>query len=326
ERRLRKAAEDAREAEQKRAEEAEARRRAELERAEAEARRADEAQARERDAEAAAERQKQLGRGFLIVAVVAVVLAAISFGLAVWVNKARQDADVAAKTALEARKRAEDQSRIAESRRLAALSEAERGKRLDRALILAVEALRKERTTEARDSLFRALVARPGIVSFLHSNKGFVESVAFSPDGKTLAAGFVVIGGSSGVVLWDAQWCTRLQAEPLPVAEGEVASVAFSPDGKTLAAGYAAGGGRGGVVLWDVNFETWKHRAGQIANRNLSLYEWRQIFPDVTYRPTFPDLPSPNYDERYKDIARNLTRAEWRRYFPDEPYRKTFDN
>jgi hypothetical protein len=79
-------------------------------------------------------------------------------------------------------------------------------------------------------------------------------------------------------------------------------------------------------VLWDVNLETWKHRAGQIANRNLSLNEWRRIFPDVTYRPTFPGLPTPKYDERYKDIARNLTRAEWRRYFPDEPYRKTFDN
>src|SRR5512135_819221 len=94
ERRLREAAEAAREAERKRAE----------------------------DAEAAAKRQKRLGRWLLVAAVVAGVLAATSGGLAVWANKARHDADVAAKAETEARERAEDQARIAESRRLAALS------------------------------------------------------------------------------------------------------------------------------------------------------------------------------------------------------------
>ncbi len=227
ERRLREAAEVAQEAERKRAE----------------------------DAEAAAKRQKQLGRRFLVAAVVAGVLAATSVALVVRANKARHDADDAAKAAtrsetraIEARKRAEDQARIAESRRLAALSEAERGKRLDRAFLLAVEALRKESTTEARDSLFRALVTQPGIVSFLHADEGRIRSVAYSPDGKTLAAGYDGVRG--GVVLWDAQRRTRLQAEPLPVAEGVVNSVAFSPDGKTLAAGYVHVGGSG-VVLWD---------------------------------------------------------------------------
>ncbi len=124
--------------------------------------------------------------------------------------------------------------------------------------------------------------------------EGGVNSVTFSRDGKTLAASYGYGGG--GVVLWDAQRRTRLQAEPLPVAEGDVNSVAFSRDGKTLAAGYGYGGG--GVVPWDVNFETWKHLAEQIANRNLSLNEWRRIFPDVTYRPTFPVLPAPKYDKR----------------------------
>ena len=233
ERRLREAAEAAQEAERKRAE----------------------------DAEAAAMRQKRLGRRFLVAAVVAVVLAATSGGLAVWANKARHAATESENRAIDARKGAEDQARIAESRRLAALSEAERGKRLDRAFLLAVEALRKERTTEARDSLFRALVARPGIVSFLHADEGLDWCVAFSPDGKTLAAGYAVFSGGSGgggVVLWDAQRRTRLPAGPLPVAEGDVASVAFSPDGKTLAAGYAVGGGvrGGGVVLWDAQRRT----------------------------------------------------------------------
>ena len=82
--------------------------------------------------------------------------------------------------------------------------------------------------------------------------EGDVTSVAFSPDGKTLAAGYGVVGGVGGVVLWDAAARKRLADEPLAVKEGDVSSVAFSPDGKTLAAGYGGvGGGGGGVVLWD---------------------------------------------------------------------------
>ena len=80
--------------------------------------------------------------------------------------------------------------------------------------------------------------------------EGQVESVAFSPDGKTIAAGFYGdIGG--GVVLWDVAARKRLVDEPLPVKEGHVGSVAFSPDGTTIAAGFWGGIG-GGVVLWDV--------------------------------------------------------------------------
>ncbi len=86
-------------------------------------------------------------------------------------------------------------------------------------------------------------------------NEGYVTSVAFSPDGKTIAAGYGVgVGrGVGGVVLWDVAARKRLADEPLPVNEGNVTSVAFSPDGKTIAAGYGVvGGGIGGVVLWDV--------------------------------------------------------------------------
>jgi WD40 repeat protein len=76
----------------------------------------------------------------------------------------------------------------------------------------------------------------------------------YSPDGKTIAAGF----GSAargGVILWDAVRRQRLRPDPLTVKEGPVTSLAFSPDGKTLAAGYARLEGAdppgGGVVLWD---------------------------------------------------------------------------
>jgi WD40 repeat protein len=116
--------------------------------------------------------------------------------------------------------------------------------------------------------------------------------VAFSPDGKALAAGYysTVVGG--GVVLWDVAARRRLGDGPLPVREGGVRGVAFSPDGKALAAGYSSGD-HGGVVLWDVDLQSWEHLAGQLANRNFTRDEWRQIFPDEPYRATFSDLPVP---------------------------------
>jgi WD40 repeat protein len=78
--------------------------------------------------------------------------------------------------------------------------------------------------------------------------------VAFSPDGKTLAAGYAadVNRSSGGVVLWDTT-AGEQRGAPLAVGEGGVSSLAFSPDGNTLAAGYYCEiGARRGVVLWDV--------------------------------------------------------------------------
>ena len=83
--------------------------------------------------------------------------------------------------------------------------------------------------------------------------EGDVTSVAFSPDGKTLAAGYGVgVGGVGGVVLWDVAGARAPGGGPARREGGRRPSVAFSPDGKTLAAGYGVGGGVGGVVLWDV--------------------------------------------------------------------------
>ena len=45
--------------------------------------------------------------------------------------------------------------------------------------------------------------------------EGGVESVAFSPDGKTLAAGYRRRGGG-GVVLWDVAARKRLVESPSP--------------------------------------------------------------------------------------------------------------
>jgi WD40 repeat protein len=86
--------------------------------------------------------------------------------------------------------------------------------------------------------------------------EGYVDSVAFDPNGKSLAAGYVVprLGEGGGVVLWDVGRRERL-GKPLLVPEGDVRGVAFGPDGKSLAAGYVVPhlAESGGVVLWDVD-------------------------------------------------------------------------
>jgi WD40 repeat protein len=154
--------------------------------------------------------------------------------------------------AKENEKEAREQAAIATSRQLAALSATEREKRLDMSLILAVEALRIGNTFEARNNLSHALQARPALTSFLHVYEGQVHGVTFSPDGKTIAAGYCQRGPNlgSGVLLWDAIGRTRLVDAPLEVKEGKVLCVAFSPDGKSIAAGYYIRNGGGGVVLW----------------------------------------------------------------------------
>ena len=73
-----------------------------------------------------------------------------------------------------------------------------------------------------------------------------IYSVAFTPDGKTLAAG----SDDDKAWLWDVSDPAHPAplGRPLTGAAGSVESVAFSPDGRTLAAGSADDT----VRLWNV--------------------------------------------------------------------------
>lgn len=77
-----------------------------------------------------------------------------------------------------------------------------------------------------------------------------VESLAFSPDGHTLATG----SADHTVRLWNITDPTRptVIGKPLGGVRGSVWSVKFSPDGRTLAAAIDASANGSGLWLWNV--------------------------------------------------------------------------
>ncbi len=108
------------------------------------------------------------------------------------------------------------------------------------ASLLAAAAWRIDPTPQARDSMLDVL-AQPdhGVLSGSLGG-GPVSAVAFSPNGKTLAA----VGADGKALLWDTATHHQLRT---PLGEyNEVDSAAFSPDGKTLALA-GAGGSRPAV-------------------------------------------------------------------------------
>jgi WD40 repeat protein len=126
--------------------------------------------------------------------------------------------------------------------------------------------------------------------------EGDIVSVSFSPKAKTLAAGVAFGDGVvDGVLLWDLATWERLVDGTLAVTEGNVHNVAFTPDGKTIAAGCELGESRGEVVLLDVDVESWKQKAGTIANRNFTWKRWQRYLPhNSPYHRTFRSHPWPS--------------------------------
>ena len=107
-----------------------------------------------------------------------------------------------------------------------------------------------------------------------------VDSVAFSPDGRTLAAG--TFGGT--VLLWDAAHHIRLAS--LSAGTNDIGTVAFSPDGRTLA---AAGIFSSTVRLLPVellwrNFAALRSETCAVVTGGLTPTAWRTYAPNISYR------------------------------------------
>jgi WD40 repeat protein len=106
------------------------------------------------------------------------------------------------------------------------------------AMLLSLRGYQTAPTLQARSAVIEA--AQQPLDDLLVSGSA-VDSVAFSPDGRALAAADIV--GDIG--LWDVATGRKTAT----LAQGSlVDSVAFSPDGRTLAAGDSSGD----IGLWDV--------------------------------------------------------------------------
>jgi WD40 repeat protein len=146
-----------------------------------------------------------------------------------------------------------------------------------------------------------------------------VVSVAFSPDGKTLASG----SADSTVILWDVE-SRQPVGQPLRGHTSTVTSVTFSHDGKTLASSSTDKT----VILWDVES---RQSIGEPQRGHTEAVFSLAFSPDDT------KLASGSLDQTImlwdvtpdswtttacNLVRRNFTQTEWQQYFANEPYRK----
>ncbi|MGW3204100.1 nSTAND1 domain-containing NTPase [Streptomyces sp. NPDC001135] len=173
--------------------------------------------ARDREHRAAALTTRRLRR--LTAMLSALLVVAVTAGLVAWnqyrtSEHRRQEAFLAQRTAL--------------SRQLASQSAALLGDDPDLASLLAVQAYRIRPTAEATSSLYAA-AALP-LRHRLAGHTDPVQTVVFSPDGRTVAAGHA----DGTAQLWDAH--TGAPRGAFPSSAKGATTIAYRPDGDLLAA------------------------------------------------------------------------------------------
>ena len=146
-----------------------------------------------------------------------------------------------------ARQRAIEAARVADSRQLAAQSIQHGDARLDLSLLLGVQAFRTADTFDARAALVRAVQQDPRLERYLHGHEGPVTAVAFHPAGRVLASG----DESGAIIVWDVE-TGRVRWRLASESAEAIRSLAFSPDGSRLAvgSGHLFGMSRQSIVVW----------------------------------------------------------------------------
>jgi WD40 repeat protein len=158
--------------------------------------------------------------------------------------------------------------------------------------------------------------ALTGAKVFQRSLADHATAIGFSPDSRTLG-----LGAASGQLRFWNTHSGRPSASPLQAATGNIATVSFSPDGSLVAAGaydrtstlwdvrshrqigdtFPEQVGAAPATLfepngrlliyydadaaqWPTDVGTWERFACQVAGRDLTRAEWRELLPNRPYR------------------------------------------
>ena len=172
--------------------------------------------------------------------------------------------------------RAVQQEIIAHGQQLAVQAVANAENRLDLALLLGMEAERKG----APRALINTFAVSPSVNTFLRAHTNRVTSVAFTPDGTTMASA----GVDRHVYLWNVG-ALDIARPPLRT-DATVNALRFSADGNTLAGACADGT----IVLWNLTSD-------DVVASALSLKGHRGAVNDLDFSPDGKQLVSASADQ-----------------------------
>ncbi|MBO3460980.1 trypsin-like peptidase domain-containing protein [Aetokthonos hydrillicola Thurmond2011] len=130
-------------------------------------------------------------------------------------------------------------------------------------------------------TLVKTLIGHSRKLNSLNQFKGIVFSVAFSPDGKTLASG----GFDNTITIWNV--VTGQEISTLNGHSISVDSVAFSPNGKTLASGSSISDNT--IKIWNV-----------VTGQEISTLKATSNYNSVAFSPDGKTLASGSWDNTIK--------------------------